>query len=359
MAHFNLFTLAYLDKIFCLFLLGGYPLALAGQRASKVEVISNPKVHEISIQVGKKEFAELLYPDSLEKPVLYNICASNEQIITRGFPIQPRAQEPTDHPHHVGLWFTYENVNGLDFWNNSYAIPLDKKHAYGWIKVDSILLAQSGRPARVIYRARWEDQEHKVLLQEITTYLFTDSADLRIIDRITQLTAVVDVHFADAKDGLLGLRVNHQLELPSAQPKQFTDERGNTTTVQANSDQRVSGNYLTSAGKQGDSAWGTRAVWCMLYGKAEHSSPDSISIAIIDHPENPGYPTFWHARGYGLFAANPLGQKIFSNGKEVLNFSLPEGRSVTFRYRIVIGSGKNRLDALRIDQLAAAFALQK
>ena len=49
---------------------------------------------------------------------------------------------------------------------------------------------------------------------------------------------------------------------------------------------------------------------------------DSVSIAIIDHPQNPNYPTFWHARGYGLFAANPLGEKIFTNGKSEKNLSL-------------------------------------
>src|SRR3989442_11814525 len=42
----------------------------------------------------------------------------------------------------------------------------------------------------------------------------------------------------------------------------------------------------------------------------------------------------WHARGYGLFAANPLGRKAFTNGKEQLNFRLGPGESTTFRHRI-------------------------
>jgi hypothetical protein len=63
-----------------------------------------------------------------------------------------------------------------------------------------------------------------------------------------------------------------------------------------------------------------------------------VTITIFDHPANPGFPTYWHARGYGLFAANPLGQKIFSNGKQELNFSLAPGQRVTFRYRILIWS---------------------
>ncbi|MNR51707.1 hypothetical protein D3C85_1714210 [compost metagenome] len=61
-------------------------------------------------------------------------------------------------------------------------------------------------------------------------------------------------------------------------------------------------------------------------------------MTIIDHPENPGYPTYWHARDYGLFAANPLGQEIFSKGKERLNLKLLPGASVTFKYRVLITS---------------------
>jgi len=99
---------------------------------------------------------------------------------------------------------------------------------------------------------------------------------------------------------------------------------------------------------QGDAAWGTRGNWCMLYGKM---GTDSISIVMIDHPQNPGYPTYWHARNYGLFAANPLGQKIFSNGKNVLNYKLLKGQSVVFRYKIIIAAGKNRLQNEAIEKL--------
>ncbi len=72
-------------------------------------------------------FTRFLYPDSLEKPVLFPIHDAGNIPVTRGFPMEPRPGEPTDHPHHLGCWFTYENVNGLDFWNNSYAIPAEKK----------------------------------------------------------------------------------------------------------------------------------------------------------------------------------------------------------------------------------------
>ena len=38
---------------------------------------------------------------------------------------------------------------------------------------------------------------------------------------------------------------------------------------------------------------------------------DVVALAILDHPSNPGFPPYWHARGYGLYAVNNLGQNAF------------------------------------------------
>jgi hypothetical protein len=71
---------------------------------------------------------------------------------------------------------------------------------------------------------------------------------------------------------------------------------------------------------------------------------EKISVVICDHPENPNYPTYWHARGYGLFSANPLGVHDFTKGKENLNFTIAAGQSATFRYRVIIYSGSQFTD---------------
>ena len=321
--------------------------------------------HRVVVTAGGQPFTTFLYPDSLEKPVLYPIYAPDGQLITRGFPVNPRPGEPVDHPHHLGLWFNYEKVNGLDFWNNSYAIPAAKKSQYGWIRTEAILDPSTGKSNgptrtsratnRLRYKARWTDQQGHVLLNELTTYTFSATKDERIIDRVTTLTAEADggVAFPDAKDGMLGLRVTKELQIPSKAPGQFVDDKGNITKVAAGNTPDINGNYITSEGKTGDSAWGTRGAWCMLYGK---KNSDTLSVVMIDHPGNPGYPTYWHARGYGLFAANPLGQAVFSNGRETMNFHIAKGQSATFRYRIVIAAGKARLSTGRIRQLADAFA---
>ena len=65
-----------------------------------------------------------------------------------------------------------------------------------------------------------------------------------------------------------------------------------------------------------------------------------MTIAILDNPSNPNFPTFWHARGYGLFAANPLGEKVLpGDGKQDFDLTLEPGKSATFHYRVLILDG--------------------
>jgi hypothetical protein len=346
--------MADMKKIFFLVLITPalFSFQLSAQQKHIITIVPATGQNLVIITDNGKPFTQFIYADSLEKPVLYPIYAPDGKLITRGFPLAPRPGEPTDHPHHIGLWLNYENVNGLDFWNNSFAIPADKKHLYGWVRTSGIREAKGGDKGILEYEANWTDQQKNILLKETTTFIFTATDYERIIDRITTLSAEQDVLFTDAKDGFLGLRVAHELELPSKDARQFVDDKGNITKVAANNNSKVTGNYITSEGKQGDSAWGTRANWCMLYGRLDD---DTVSIAIIDHDKNPGHPAFWHARGYGLFAANPLGQKIFSNGKQVLNFALKKNQTVTFRYRIVIAAAKSRLPVDEVERLTMDF----
>ncbi|MDQ6904320.1 MAG: PmoA family protein [Bacteroidota bacterium] len=326
------------------------------QRDEVVKVVKTTHQNKIDVFIGDKLFTSFLYPDTLEKPVLYPVHAANGTVVTRGFPMNPQPGDPTDHPHHLGIWFTYENVNGLDFWNNSYAIPQDKKHLYGWIRTDKVFNTSSGSKGIISYHANWTNQQKKVLLEENTRLEFSGTEHLRIIDRTTTLTADTLVNFTDAKDGLYGIRLAHALQIPSKKDEEFKDNKGNVTVVKGGTDAVANGNYLTSEGKTGDDAWSTRGKWCKVYGKM---GKDSISIAIIDHPANPNYPTFWHARGYGLFAANPLGEKIFTNGKSSKNLQLKKGESVTFRYRIVIDANDKTLSAEELNKMADQFATSK
>jgi Methane oxygenase PmoA len=331
-------------------------LNASAQKNQPVKFIRSATANKIDVQIGGKLFTSFLFPDSLEKPVLYPVNTASGTTVTRGFPLNPQPGDPTDHPHHIGIWFNFENVNGLDFWNNSYAIPANKKSQYGWIKTDTVTQTTSGTTGTLAYHANWVNINNKTLAQENTQYIFSGTPQQRIVDRITTITADTVLLFTDAKDGLLAIRVAHALQIPTDKDQKFTDDKGNVTVVKGGTDKIPNGNYMSSEGKMGDSVWSTRGAWCKMFGKINN---DSVSVVIIDHPKNPNYPTYWHARGYGLFSANPLGEKIFTNGAKTKNLQLQKGESATFRYRIVIDEGKQTIQNKQVQQIADAFGKSK
>jgi hypothetical protein len=308
---------------------------------------------QIELTYNGRVLTAYYYADSVKKPILFPINTVSGITVTRGFPIAPRAGERMDHPHHAGMWLNYESVNGLDFWNNSTAIPFKNRPRYGTIVHDGVVKTVADKTSATLeVTARWINHSKQILLRESTRYTFKVEGDKFIIDRKTALTALYeDVVFKDVKDGLLGFRVARELEQPSAEPGMFVDEKGNGTPAPLVPNDSLTGEYLSSAGLIGDAVWGTRGNWASLRGEKDGKE---ISITIIDHPKNPGYPTYWHARGYGLFSANPLGQAIFSKGKENLNLILKKDDTVMFRFRVVIHEG-NELTTSAIEALIKDF----
>jgi hypothetical protein len=313
------------------------PCFAVGQSAplDRISVLPNEAASRVDITVDGKPFTSYIWPGNLAKPVLYPLRTAEGTLVTRGYPLDPRPGERVDHPHHVGLWFNYGDVNGIDFWNNSDAIPAENAPKMGVIRQRKIVAAKSGaKQGELEVETDWLTYNKRILLKEQTRFVFRGGPQFRSIDRITTLRATDQkVVFTDDKEGVLGLRVTRALESPSDKPEVFTDANGLATSVAKLANTDVNGVYASSEGKQGDAVWGTRGRWCNLSG---HLGDEPVTITILDHPANPGFPTFWHARGYGLFAANPLGKKIFTNGKEELNFTLAPHESVTFRYRILI-----------------------
>lgn len=309
------------------------------------------KIHEL--QLNGKVLTAYRYDDSIMKPVLYPLNTVQGTTVTRGFPIAPRQGDRTDHPHHVGLWLNYEAVNGLDFWNNSPAIPFERRSSYGSIYHESITGQEvEGNSAMLKVTASWKNKAGEIQLTEKTEYRFLVQGKQWQVERITTLTAATKkVVFKDVKDGMLAIRVARELEQPSKESSSFVDVNGIVTKVDQLPAENITGMYTSSEGITGDAVWSTRARWVMLNGKIKD---EPITVAMIDHPSNIGYPTYWHARGYGLFALNPLGAAVFSNGKENRNLELEPGKSVQFRYKVVINGG-HQLTAEEMNKLADEF----
>ena len=302
----------------------------------RIRVTSNEANRRVDISVDGKPFTAYMWLTTLDKPVLFPLRTAKGTIVTRGYPLEPRPGERVDHPHHAGMWFNYGNVNDFDFWNNSSAIKPEDKTKMGTVYHRAITVAKSGSDqGELDVDADWVTGKQQTVLKEHTRLIFRGGPDFRSIDRITALRALGEkVVFHDDKEGLLGMRVTRALEAPSDKAEVFTDASGRPTPVAKMDNTGVNGVYLTSEGKKGDAAWGTRGRWCILSGQV---GDEPVTIAILDHPSNPGFPTYWHARGYGLFAANPLAPKIFTDGKApAMNFTLEPNASATFRYRVLI-----------------------
>ena len=326
--------------------------AFAKQSDELVQVTANEAQRRVDITIDGKPFTSYLWPTSLKKPVLFPLIAPDGTVVTRGYPLTPNAGERIDHPHHAGMWFDYGNANGFDFWNNSDAIKPEKRSKMGSISQEKILAAKSGRNrGELVVESVWITGAGEKILDDTTRYIFSTRGDARVIDQITTLKALDQVVFNDDKEGLVGIRVASWLESPTEKGGVFTDANGTPTKVDNAGSPGASGIYLTSEGKRGDQAWGTRGRWCTLTGSTESKT---VVIAILDHPGNPGYPTYWHARGYGLFAANPLGRKIFDPNQTALNYTIDKGQVVTFRYRVLLYS--HAVTPEEMNQEADAFA---
>src|SRR5687767_12831221 len=114
------------------------------------------------------------YYDSVMKPVLFPLNTVSGITLTRGFPLAPREGERIDHPHHIGMWLNYESVNGLDFWNNSTAIAVEKRNQYGTILHQKIINKKiNGKKASLTVAATWVRPDNKVILNEETIFNFS------------------------------------------------------------------------------------------------------------------------------------------------------------------------------------------
>jgi hypothetical protein len=331
-------------------------LSLNGQTPKndqkKVEFINKEAEKKIDVLVGGKFFTAFCWPENVYKPILYPVCSAAGTEITRGFPLRPKEGERDDHIHQVGIWLNYGMVNGHDFWGNGYRGV--KEPNGGVIKHLSVEKVSGGAGEGVlISKESWIDPEEKELLAERTEYHFIAKGAIRIIDRIETLTARdTVVYFKDTKEGMFGIRVARQLELPLKESVALLDANGKPSKEKVPVAKGATGNYHSSEKISGEAVWGTRAKWMALDGTIGN---EKISLVICDHPKNPAYPTYWHARGYGLFAANPFGWNDFTKGKEVLNFKIQPGKSIVFRYRVIINSGSLLTDP-EIDKYGEEFS---
>jgi hypothetical protein len=330
------------------------PLLAQGSGSRGVSVVDRPADRRVDVTIDGRLFTSYRYPGTLQKPVLFPITSAGGRTVTRGYPLEPRPGERADHPHHVGHWFNYGDVNGYDFWGHSNATPAANKPRMGTIVHKEIARTASGADrGELQVLADWVIADGTTLLTERTQFVFSGGDGRRAVDRVTTWTAKGQpVTFKDTKEGAFGIRVARALDHPSKQAEVLVGADGRSTEKRVDT-ASATGSYIASDGKTGEAVWGTRGPWMGLTGTIDGNP---VTVAIFDHPSNHGHPTYWHARGYGLFAANPLGRQGYDPKQEPATFTLKPGESVTFRHRILVEDARLSADQLKkeYERFAAA-----
>jgi hypothetical protein len=303
-------------------------LALAALSALSLsaQVKITQETNKIAVSIDGKPYTTFYYGPDVGKPYLYPLRAASGVVVTRGFPMETIAGESTDHPHHRAMWFAHSSVNGFDYWNNEFSYESNPKVAgtLGHIFVTKIDKVQSGaKTGEIDETSEWKQPDGKVVLMEDRKMIFHAGGPDRVLDFDFTLTAKTDVKFGDAKDGVFGLRLASGLEEPG--PKSLPEPKRTGLMINA------------QGCKTEAECWGKRSEWMDYSGTVDG---EKLGVAIFDTPGNSGFPTYWHARGYGLFANNIFARHEFTNKKEPDgSVTLKPGEKLHFRYRVVIHPG--------------------
>jgi hypothetical protein len=243
------------------------------------------------------------------KPILWPVIGPTGVEMTRSFPMKDVPGEKPDHPHQRSIWFTHGSVNGVDFWSETAG--------HGSIAHREYLRTEANNKQAVIStRNDWIDARGKRICQDRRTLTFAAGNDWRSFDfDITLVASEGPVKFGDTKEGSMGIRI--------------------PTVMDVNS--QKGGHIINSEGDTDNDAWGKPASWVDYYGTV---AGRPVGIAFFNHPSSFRYPTRWHVRDYGLFAANPFGLKDFVGKDDVDgSYTLDDGGSITLRYRILLHEG--------------------
>jgi len=289
--------------------------ALAASASAQV-ARTHKKDGKVIVALGDRVFTIYHYK-GFAKPILYPVMGPDQVRMTRDYPQKnDTAGEAKDHPHHRSIWFTHGNVNGENFWHEA------KEQARIVTVGEPEAMTNDRGQAVIKAKHNWVGKDGKKIVCTDTTTIICGTFDNG--DRFIDYTKVIhasqgDVTFADDKEGTMGIRTHPNLRVKPV-------KKGGP-----------SGHAVNSAGDKDKSIWGKKAAWVSYWGKINDKT---YGVAIFDHPANLRHPTTWHARDYGLVAANPFGLSFFQKKPKGSGaHTIKKGQSQSFHYLIVFHRG--------------------
>jgi hypothetical protein len=317
------------------------PLVIAVAAPAFADVTIEKSPSGAAVKIDGQPFTEYVTL-SESKPILYPIIGPTGQKMTRDYPMVKTEGETADHPHHRSLWFAYDKVNEVNFWAEKASYGTSKKDtskelaSLGMQKHREFTKLEGGKDKGTIVSVTdWFDGTGKKVLEDERHITFSGRATARVIDfDITLKATEGDVHFGDSKEGVFGVRVPTSMDV---------EQKVNKTTEP--------GHIISSEGLTDAAAWGKPAAWVDYFGKV---AGGTVGIAMLNHPSSFRYPTPWHVRTYGLFAANAFGRQAFEKDAQPSDHKLAKGESLKFSYRVIFHTGDDK--AAKIAEAFAAYS---
>lgn len=306
-----------------LVVISGLLFASAGFPAGDAVELQRKGDH-IDILIGGHLFTTYYFSTDFAKPYFQPLRSAQGTILTRDFPIgntipPEHLKDPSLEPHQRPMFFGHGNIDGIDFWGEAAFPEHSDDTVFGRAVFRKLSEIRSGGESCAL-RAEFEltDPRGRVIADEIQSFVFGGDQNARWIDCEVTLVANhgSDLTIGDTKEGTFGIRLAKELNSPS-------------------------GHMVNSAGAEGEKAiWGKRADWVDYYGTV---AGEELGVAVFDSPRSFRHPTYWHARGYGLLAANPFGWREFHNDPEKDgSWTIQQGKELRFRYRVFIHHGDYR-----------------
>jgi len=279
--------------------------------------------NSVEVVIGGKGFTTYTFDPKISKAFLEPLRDAKGTVVTRtlavGNEVPPgHEQDRGFEPHQRAMYFGHGDINGNTYWieeafDKYYTEPVALK--YGRMvfrKIDEM----KGGPNSGVIRATFDllGADGKPIAVETQEFRFSGDADSRVIDCEFVIKAgKKELKFGDTKEGTFAIRLSPQLDSPM-------------------------GTMVNSEGGEGEpQIWGKRANWVNVDGVVDG---DHLGVAIFESPESFRHPTYWHARGYGLLAANPFGLSYFyADPKQDGSYTLSAGQTIHFGYRVLIHEG--------------------
>jgi hypothetical protein len=256
---------------------------------------------QFDVRAGDELFGTVRLGSTDRTPAIFPLNAPGGRLVVRAFPFERRDGESVDHPHHRGLWFAHGDVDGHDFWHDETCRVVVRKTV-----VD-------GETIR--FTADWlADGRH--LAVESRSMRFTATPSQRRIEVDIELKPVAEaMTLGDTKEGAFAVRLAPTLRVQGPQ---------------------ALGRLENAEGLLDGDCWGRRSRSVVAEGPIDGRL---VRVEVVDAERNLRHPTWWHARQYGLLAANPFGRRAFEGQGESGAVTVTRNSPLRLRYAVNLATG--------------------